>query len=119
MFGFQYKYIFKFIYSEVLTDAIQNTQIYVTAVSVYDRFPKWLYVKSFGGFLTLCVLPLTISFEESVMSRVLLSTISVSGSESTLLSIVLSLMFFLRMNTNSLSDSESELTDVDGSCCRL
>ena len=88
-------------------------------MSVYNRFLKWLYVKSFGGFLTLCGLSLTISFEELVMSPVLLSTISVSGSESTLLSIVLSLMFLLRMNINSLFDSQSELADVGGSCCRL
>ena len=71
---------------------------------------------SSDSFLTLCGLSLTISYEELVLSPALLSTISASGSGSTLLSIVLSSMFLLLINTNSLSDLESELTDVGGGC---
>ena len=36
-----------------------------------------------------------------------------------LLSAVLSLMFLLQINTNSLCDSEAELTDVGVGCGRL
>ena len=88
--------------------------MYIIAVSVCNGFPNWLYVKSFVGFLTFCGLCLAVSSEESVLSPVLRSTIPASGSGATLLSTVLSLIFLLRINTNSLSDSDLEFMDVGG-----
>ena len=79
-------------------------------MSACNGFLNRLYVKSFGGFFTLCDLSVISPLKNQYCLMYYYQLCLYVAIDA------LSLIFLLRINTNLLSDSESELAGVGGGC---